>query len=76
MDNLNYDAAVAALVSEAIAAAPSETKNSVATKALIAHSTFERKLAGGGKGFTIGEVWTIARILEVPPASLLPEQVA
>jgi len=75
MDNLNYDAAVAARISEAIAAAPNETKNSVASKVLIAHSTFERKLAGG-KGFTTGEVWRIARVLDIPPATLTPEWVA
>jgi hypothetical protein len=74
MDTSNYDAEVARLVDEAIEAATGETKNSVASKAHIAHATFERKLGAGG--FKVSEIMRIARVLNVPPASLLPEQVA
>jgi hypothetical protein len=74
MDNPNYDAAVAELVAEAIAADPNHTKNSVATKALIPHPTFERRLKVGG--WKTSEIMRIAGVLEVHPASLLPEQVA
>lgn len=75
MDNLNYDAEVAARLAEAITAHPVETKNSVAKKILMPHSTFERRLAGD-KGFTIGQVMRMAQILNVPTADLLPERVA
>jgi len=75
MDTTNYDAAVAALVSEAITATPGETKNSVAKKALIAHSTLERKLAGGGE-WKVTEIRRIAKVLDVPVLSLYPDEVA
>ena len=75
MDNLNYDAAVAEIIGEAINAAPGETKNSVAKKAFIPHSTLERKLAGGGE-WKVSEIRRIASVLGVTPASLYPDEVA
>ena len=74
MDKPNYDAEVAALIAEAIAADPNETKNSVATKTLIPHSTLERKLQAGG--FKVSEAARIARVLGVHPATFVPEWVA
>ena len=49
------------------------TQKWTADKAGIAHTTFQRKM-NGGAAWTVDELARIARVLEVSPAELLPEE--
>ncbi|MCL2464644.1 MAG: hypothetical protein FWF28_06220 [Micrococcales bacterium] len=70
MDSIQYSAAVAQNVSEAIRAARRSVL-SVATEAGIARGTLERRLKSGGlSSFSVSEIKSIANVLGCTAASL------
>lgn len=69
---MNTETTTAARVAEAMKNADRSQKWT-AENAGFSVSTFRRKL-NGGADFTVGEVGRIAKVLNVPPADLLPHQ--